>query len=41
MGASFIEVKWERTDVIPVREMFAIKALSNIGEAKYHRLFAR
>jgi hypothetical protein len=39
IGASFIDVEWQRLDTIPVPEMFTRKTLSNIGEAKYHRLF--
>ena len=39
VGASFINVEWQRLSVIPVSELFAIKTLSNIGAAKYHRLF--
>jgi hypothetical protein len=41
VGASFIDVEWQRLGISPVSELFAIKTLSNIGEAKYHRLFGR
>jgi hypothetical protein len=39
LGASFIDVEWERVGVIPVTALFAIKTLSNIGQSKYQRLF--
>jgi hypothetical protein len=41
MGVNFINVEWQRLGVISVSEMFAIKTISNIGAAKYHRLFSR
>ena len=41
LSTNFIEVNWQRLAIIPVREVFAIKTVSNIGEAKYRRLFER
>ena len=31
LGASFIDVEWQRLDVLPVTELFPIKTLANIG----------
>lgn len=39
IGAHFIDIEWQRVGSIPVSEMFTIPTVSNIGEAKYRRLF--
>jgi hypothetical protein len=41
MGVHFIDIHWERRGMIPVRESFTVKVLSNIGEAKYQRISGR
>ena len=40
VGASFIDVDWKLISVVPVDEMFTISTISNIGMAKFARLFS-
>jgi hypothetical protein len=41
LGSRFIEVDWQELKTIPVSEPFTRNTLSDIGEAKYVRLFGR